>query len=125
MQASPLSPGYRWLSEIPLHGIVCPARIAVPSEMKLIDLAEQRADEIGRKTLDTIDLCHLQERVFDRMDAKAEFDKSYAALIDTAGYFGIDEEEVIYLYEMGYSLAEIEEFIMNPKLMEEIYADGF
>ena len=57
---------------------------------------------------------------WDTHDAKAEFDKSYAALIDTAGYFGIDEEEVIYLYEMGYSLAEIEEFIMNPQQLEQL-----
>ena len=52
-------------------------------------------------------------------------DESYAALIELCGYFGVDEDDVMYLFEMGYSIAEIEEFIMNPHLMEEVFAEGY
>ena len=58
-------------------------------------------------------------------DAENEFDESYAALIDLAGYFGIDENEIMYLYEMGYSLSEIEEIILNPQLLDNEFAEGY
>lgn len=46
------------------------------------------------------------------------FDDSYAALIELCGYFGVDEEEVQMLFEMGYSYNEIEGFLMNPSELE-------
>jgi len=46
-------------------------------------------------------------------------------LIELCGYFGVDEEDVMYLYEMGYSISEIEEFIMNPHLLDEVFCEGF
>ena len=52
-------------------------------------------------------------------------DDSYAALIELCGYFGVDEDDVMYLFEMGYSLAEIEEMIMNPSMLEEVLCEGF
>ena len=55
----------------------------------------------------------------------AELHNSYAALIELCGYFGVDEEDVMYLYEMGYSISEIEEFVMNPHLLDDIYCEGF
>lgn len=58
-------------------------------------------------------------------DDNTESDNSYAALIELCGYFGVDEDDVMNLYEMGYSLSEIEEFIMNPKSFEEVFCEGF
>jgi glucosamine 6-phosphate synthetase-like amidotransferase/phosphosugar isomerase protein len=52
-------------------------------------------------------------------------DDSYAALIELCGYFGVEEDDVMYLFEMGYSIAEIEEFIMNPHLLDEAFAEGY
>lgn len=46
------------------------------------------------------------------------FDDSYAELIELCGYFGVDEEEVQMLFEMGYSYNEIEGFLMNPSELE-------
>ena len=54
-----------------------------------------------------------------------DFDSSYAALIELCGYYGVDEDDVMYLMEMGYSLSEIEEFIMNPQQLEEVFCEGF
>ena len=54
-----------------------------------------------------------------------ELDNSYAALIELCGYFGVDEDDVMNLYEMGYSISEIEEFIMNPHLLDEAFCEGF
>ena len=53
------------------------------------------------------------------------FDNSYAALIELCGYYGVEEDDVMYLLEMGYSLSEIEEFIMNPQLLDEVFCEGF
>ena len=39
-------------------------------------------------------------------------------LLDICGYFGMTEDEVMYLLEMGYSYDEIEEFLWNPRLYE-------
>ncbi len=54
-----------------------------------------------------------------------ELDNSYAALIELCGYFGVDEDDVMNLYEMGYSISEIEEFIMNPQLLDKTFCEGF
>ena len=39
-------------------------------------------------------------------------------LLDICGYFGMTDDEVMYLLEMGYSYDEIEEFLWNPRLYE-------
>ena len=54
-----------------------------------------------------------------------DFDSSYAALIELCGYYGVDEDDVMYLMELGYSLSEIEEFIVNPQLLDEVFCEGF
>ena len=53
------------------------------------------------------------------------FDNSYAALIELCGYYGVEEDDVMYLLELGYSLSEIEEFIMNPSSLDEVFCEGF
>lgn len=48
-------------------------------------------------------------------------DESYTMLIDMCGYYGVAEEDIIDLMDMGYSYDEIEEFLMNPSLLDEGY----
>lgn len=55
---------------------------------------------------------------WDTKEPVDPFDDSYAALIELCGYFGVDEEEVQMLFEMGYSYNEIEGFLMNPSELE-------
>jgi len=53
-----------------------------------------------------------------------EFENSYAALIELCGYFGVEEDDIMYLFELGYSLSEIEEYLMNPSLLDEAFCEG-
>ena len=43
-------------------------------------------------------------------------DDSYATLIDMCGYYGINEEAVDYLRDMGYTYDEIEEYLFEHHL---------
>ena len=45
-------------------------------------------------------------------------------LLDICGYFGMTEDEVMYLLEMGYSYDEIEEFLWNPSLYQDEICAG-
>ena len=45
-------------------------------------------------------------------------------LVDMAGYFGITEDEVRYMREMGYSYDEIEEFLVCPGAYETALMNG-
>ena len=45
----------------------------------------------------------------------------YGILLDMCGYFGVTEDEVEYLIEMGYSYDEIEAFLLNPAALDEEY----
>lgn len=56
-------------------------------------------------------------------DEPAE-DDSFAMLIDMAGYFGITEDEVRYMRDMGYTYDEIEEFLMVPGAYETALMNG-
>ena len=58
------------------------------------------------------------------LDDAAEEDDSFAMLVDMAGYFGITEDEVRYMREMGYSYDEIEEFLMVPGAYETALLNG-
>ena len=49
---------------------------------------------------------------------KPTVDDGLEDLLDICGYFGMTEDEVMYLLEMGYSYDEIEEFLWNPRLYE-------
>ena len=49
---------------------------------------------------------------------KPTADNELEDLLDICGYFGMTEDEVMYLLEMGYSYDEIEEFLWNPRLYE-------
>ena len=40
-------------------------------------------------------------------------------LLDICGYFGVTEDEVRYLRELGYSCDEIEEFLFDPLAFHE------
>ena len=63
------------------------------------------------------------EDIYGLEDA-AEDDDSFALLVDMAGYFGITEDEVRYMREMGYSYDEIEEFLMVPGAYETALLNG-
>ena len=51
----------------------------------------------------------------------SDTDAGFDLLLDMCGYFGVSEEEVRYLIDMGYSYDEIEEFLLNPSLLDEEY----
>ena len=42
-------------------------------------------------------------------------DSDYLILIELAGYYGVDPEDIRYLREMGYSYDEIEGFLCDPE----------
>ena len=48
-------------------------------------------------------------------------DENFTLLLDMCGYFGVSEEEVRCLIDAGYSYDEIEEFLLNPSLLDEEY----
>ena len=50
---------------------------------------------------------------------EADEDDAFEELLELCGYFGLCEEDVIYLRECGYSYDEIEEFMWNPRLFEQ------
>ena len=47
-----------------------------------------------------------------------EEDEAYANLVDMCNYFGVTEEEVIYLRNMGYSYDEIEEYVLDFRTVD-------
>ena len=48
-------------------------------------------------------------------------DENFTLLLDMCGYFGVSEDEVRCLIDAGYSYDEIEEFLLNPSLLDEEY----
>ena len=42
-------------------------------------------------------------------------DSDYLILIELAGYYGVDPEDIRYMREMGYSYDEIEGFLCDPE----------
>ena len=42
-------------------------------------------------------------------------DSDYLILIELAGYYGVDPEDIRYMREMGYSYDEIEDMLVNPE----------
>ena len=42
-------------------------------------------------------------------------DSDYLILIELAGYYGVDPEDIRYMREMGYSFDEIEGFLCDPE----------
>ena len=42
-------------------------------------------------------------------------DSDYLILIELAGYYGVDPEDIRYMREMGYSYDEIEAFLCDPE----------
>ena len=52
-------------------------------------------------------------------DDQEEEDDNLALLIDMCGYFGMTEDEIMELRDMGYSYDEIEEFMLNPSAFQE------
>ncbi len=48
-----------------------------------------------------------------------EPDEELEDLLDLCGYFGMTEDDVMYMLECGYSYDEIEEFFWNPGLYEQ------
>ena len=49
---------------------------------------------------------------------KPTADDGLEDFLDICGYFGMTEDDIMYLLEMGYSYDEIEEFLWNPRLYE-------
>ena len=48
-------------------------------------------------------------------------DENFTLLLDMCEYFGVSEDEVRCLIDAGYSYDEIEEFLLNPSLLDEEY----
>ena len=48
-----------------------------------------------------------------------EEDEAYENLVDMCSYFGVTEEEVISLHNMGYSYDEIEEYVLNFRTVDD------
>ena len=42
-------------------------------------------------------------------------DSDYLVLIELAGYYGVDPEDIRYMREMGYGFDEIESFLCDPE----------
>lgn len=53
-----------------------------------------------------------------------EFDETEKQLLEYSKLFGVAEEEVQMLLEFGYSVEEIEEFLMSPTLFASAVADA-
>ena len=51
-------------------------------------------------------------------------DSAFEEMLELCGYFGMCEEDLIYLREMGYSYDEIEEFLWNPSLYQDEICAG-
>ncbi len=52
-------------------------------------------------------------------------DDALEELLELCGYFGMDEDTVMYLWDCGYTLDEIEEFLWEPDLLRrEFHLDG-
>ena len=45
------------------------------------------------------------------------------ALIMYAGYFGIDESDIMILVDLGYDAMEIEELMYDPVMLKEIVSE--
>ena len=56
---------------------------------------------------------------------KASYDKTYSGIMLTeyAGYFGINEEDVVMLFDYGYDELEIEEMLYEPMVMQECISE--
>ena len=50
-------------------------------------------------------------RQYDPEDALEE-------LLEMCGYFGVSEDVVLYLHEMGWSYDEIEQSLWNPEVLD-------
>ena len=82
-----------------------------------IDFSKFKVNEFGYPahtlwSFDTMQLPRTKHKPVSSPDDELE------DLLDICGYFGMTEDEVMYLLEMGYSYDEIEEFLWNPRLYE-------
>lgn len=68
--------------------------------------------------------CKWSFRDLYSLEDEPEEDDSFAMLMDMAGYFGITENEIRYMRDMGYSYDEIEEFLTSPSAYEIALMNG-
>ena len=56
----------------------------------------------------------------EKDDKETEIEENnLETLLEICGYFGVTEEEVMHLRELGYSYDELEEFLFNPSAFED------
>ena len=88
-----------------------------------IDFSEFKVNEFGypAHTLWSFDTMQQPETKYKPVSLP---DDELEDLLDICGYFGMTEDEVMYLLEMGYSYDEIEEFLWNPSLYQNEICAG-
>lgn len=102
--------------------LLCTPLCHIPYEV--IDADEGdiiRINSKGKITRDNFKPTFVSLRNTHAESTSPSCDENYAMLIDMCGYFGVSEEDIRDLIDMGYSYDEIEEFLMNPSLLDEEY----